>query len=413
MTSRPRTLEIRLQDQRVGWLVERDGRIGIRFNPEWRLHADRRVFSLSVEETGLADVRATPYLPAWFENLVPEGEMRRWIIASDPSVGVTDLAYLGRIGRDLVGAVTVEPVDADVPASAPAEVTEPERRAPVGGLRWSLAGVQLKLNLCATADRFTLPVHGQLGHFIAKFPDQKFPGVPVNEHATLAWAAAAQIWTVESELIDASRIDELPRGLDRRGEPVLLVRRFDRSDGRRVHAEEFAQAFGIRPIEKYARWGWRHHLKLVAKVAPKDTGEYLRRLLFVIATGNGDAHHKNWSFVYPDGRQPRLSPAYDQVATVQWAADDAGLADALAFRLGRSKRWEDVDRSSIPGMIREAREDGIWDAGAPVPLERVAEWVEREVRRIRETLPAAVAVAGPGYQAMIERHWARTPLFRL
>lgn len=412
MSPKPRTLEIRLIDQRVGWLVQREGRNGVRFNQSWRDRPDRRVFSLSVENTGLQDVRATPHLPTWFENLVFEGEMRRWIAASEPELGADDLSFLARIGQDLVGAVTLHLVDDDVPLSAPVDVQEVTRRAPGGGIRWSLAGVQLKLNLAARGERFSLPVHGELGHFIAKFADRRYRGVPVNEHATMLWGRAAGIDCAETTLIDVDRIDDLPSDLRRGGEPALLVRRFDRDQGRRIHAEEFAQIFNLRPTEKYSKFGWRHQLGTINAVARMDIAQYLRRLLFVIASGNADAHHKNWSVIYPDGRQPRLAPAYDQVSVVAWLVDNPELLDSLPYKLAGSRRWEDVRMSSVTRLLEEVGIALFEDEGSTVEAGTIEDWIRVQVTRMKDTLPTAVQIAGPDYQRSVERHWARTPLFR-
>lgn len=38
-----------------------------------------------------------------------------------------------------------------------------------------------------------------------------------------------------------------------------------------------------------------------------------------------DMHLKNWSLIYPDGRKPKLAPAYDFVATIAYM-DDCKLA---------------------------------------------------------------------------------------
>lgn len=409
---RPKTLEIRLAGQRVGWLVQRDGRTGIRFDDGWRSRPDRRVLSLSTEHTGLEDIRATPHLPPWFENLLFEGEMRRWIAESEPNLPQDDLSFLARIGDDLIGAATVHTVDDDVPLAPPVELREVPRAEPRGGLHWSLAGVQLKLNLVARDDHYTLPVHGELGHFIGKFADRRFRGVPVNEHATMSWGRAAGIECADTKLIDAAAISELPRGLGNADEPVLLVRRFDRAQGERIHCEELAQALGVRPGDKYRRLGWKHHLALVNEVAPQDVAEYLRKLMFVIATGNADAHHKNWSLLYPDGRQPRLAPAYDQVSVVAWAADGLSLDDCLPFKLAGSKRWEDVGIPSLVRLLDEARvvsfEDGLLHVGA----REFPAWITAFLENVLDSLPTATAIAGPRYRETIQRHWARTPLLR-
>jgi len=61
-----------------------------------------------------------------------------------------------------------------------------------------------------------------------------------------------------------------------------------------------------------------------------DFEEFVRRLVFTILACNPDAHLKNWSLWYPDGRRPRLSPAYDLVSTCGYVQ----VARELACRLG-------------------------------------------------------------------------------
>jgi len=104
----------------------------------------------------------------------------------------------------------------------------------------------------------------------------------------------------------------------------------------------------------------------------RDTPEFLRRIAFMILSGNADAHVKNWSLTYPDGRRPRLAPAYDLVATIAYPGVGAGLA----LRLGEGDPLEitasdlvafaetcgmDVDEAS--SVLREfvARARTEWD----------------------------------------------------
>jgi HipA-like C-terminal domain len=62
--------------------------------------------------------------------------------------------------------------------------------------------------------------------------------------------------------------------------------------------------------------------------------EYLRRLVTMVIMGNADAHLKNWSLRYPDGRTPRLSPAYDLVYTTIYK----NVSSRLTFSLGGENR---------------------------------------------------------------------------
>lgn len=54
--------------------------------------------------------------------------------------------------------------------------------------------------------------------------------------------------------------------------------------------------------------------------------EVIDRIVLNVLVGNGDAHVKNWAFLYPDCRRPVLSPVYDVVPTVLYIPqDDLGL----------------------------------------------------------------------------------------
>lgn len=111
---------------------------------------------------------------------------------------------------------------------------------------------------------------------------------------------------------------------------VLVIRRYDREGTRRIHQEDFAQVVSLPPRLKYEHISYEQCAALALQIAGKDAyREFIRRLAFVIASGNTDAHLKNWSLVYPDGVNARLSPLYDQVCTIAWEE----LPRTLALRL--------------------------------------------------------------------------------
>lgn len=89
--------------------------------------------------------------------------------------------------------------------------------------------------------------------------------------------------------------------------------------------------------------------------------QWARRIAFNLAIGNGDAHLKNWSLIYPDGQRPTLSPAHDLVATAfHIPEDDLGLRFNGTKKFGqvRSGGFARLDanppfvRSSLPKLLR-------------------------------------------------------------
>jgi serine/threonine-protein kinase HipA len=83
-----------------------------------------------------------------------------------------------------------------------------------------------------------------------------------------------------------------------------------------VHQEDFAQVLNVRPPRKYKDYSYATLAKIVRTICGEsDYEDFVRRLVLVVLSGNADAHLKNWSLIYPDGRRARLSPAYDLVCT--------------------------------------------------------------------------------------------------
>lgn len=338
--------------------------------------------------------------PAWFSNLLPEGPLRE-LIARQAGVPVhREFFLLQHLGEDLPGAVRIV---ADDPLAQGEDAAAPEAAAIPRQDDWhfSLAGVQLKFSALQAGRGLTIPVSGTGGDWIVKLPDARFPGVPENEHATMRWAQASGIAIPDIHLVPVAEISGLPAAAAAfAGQAALAVRRFDRpATGKRVHIEDFAQVLGLYPEQKYAQFNYETLANVVYRLAGEaDLDEFIRRLVFVVASGNGDAHLKNWSLIYPDGINARLAPAYDLVSTIEYSADDQ-----LALNLARSKRWQDVTRESFLRLARRIGDDET----------RMADRLERARASILAAWHGAGGDWGYTQQARdrIASQLARVPLF--
>lgn len=338
-------------------------------------------------------------VPPWFSNLLPEGPLRE-LVAHQAGVHVSrEFHLLHHLGEDLPGAVRITG-DSQLLRPPPSDTDLP--RDQNGEWHFSLAGVQLKFSARRSERGLTIPVSGQGGDWILKLPDARYPNVPENEYATMRWAEACGIEIPEIALIPLSEIQGLPTDhLYREENIAFAIRRFDRSDtGQRVHMEDFAQILGLYPEEKYQRHNYETLARLIlALTGESGLDEFIRRLVFMAISGNGDAHHKNWSLLYPDQVHARLSPAYDLVSTIQYMDQDA-----LALNLARSKRWQDV---SLDGFRRLARRIGQDEV-------RMVEHVTTTVHRILSIWQQHQAELG--YQEAgrlrLENHFRALPLVR-
>jgi serine/threonine-protein kinase HipA len=352
-----RTLEIRLHKRVIGTLTLLPSeRTLFTFSDAYIEDQNRPTLSLSCKDTfGRLITEHAPTrtkVPPFFSNLLPEGPLRTYLANRAGVKEQREFFLLWVLGQDLPGALTLVPAAEQhwPPESLAAEAEQtPEEKPPP--LRFSLAGVQLKFSAVMGArGGLTLPAKGVGGTWIIKLPSSTYTGVPENEFSMMTLARHLGMNIPDVRLINTGDIKGLPQGMYKDA-PTLAVQRFDRhSDGSAIHMEDFAQVFGIYPERKYERASYRN----IAEVLWIETGipgvtEFVRRLVFSILIGNADMHLKNWSLLYPDGRQPVLSPGYDFVSTIAFI-DDANLALTLA----KTKRMAAVSREILTHFAAKA-----------------------------------------------------------
>jgi serine/threonine-protein kinase HipA len=347
-----------LHGRNVGSILQRDDVARFVFSERYWSSSDRDVLGLWFEDNPNTSPQAALRLPPWFSNLLPEGPFRDWI-AHERGVNVQrELQLLLHIGSDLPGAVQV------VSHAGDHEALETLHEGGVGdaGLlmredRWkfSLAGVGMKFSMLRDGDRLTLPGRNATGDWIVKLPSRNLPQVPANEFAMMDLAQRVGIDVPPRELVHRDQVQELPNSVWANGEhTAYAIERFDRkSNGQRVHIEDLAQVRGWYPGAKYDGSFATAASLMYRNLDEQSLKEFVRRLVFNILIGNGDAHLKNWSLIYPDGRKPRISPAYDIVCTGAYYSDDA--PDDLGLKLNGDKRFDRVSRGAFIRLEEQLR----------------------------------------------------------
>ncbi len=351
MTSLPTHLIVSLGDTAVGRLsLDVHGAVDFRLLNSYKALYPRPVLGQIFLDDLDRIQRHRTRLPPWFANLLPEGALRQLLERQLANDSVTEFALLHQLGRDLPGDVRLRADEGseDIQVASTIEAQPPE-----AGSDWkfSLAGVQLKFSAHRSGRGLTIPLSGIGGEWIAKLPDARFPEVPANEYATMHWAGASGIQVPATCLVDMADIEGLPsEALAGAEHVVYAVHRFDRpAAGQRVHIEDFAQVLGVYPERKYDSVNYETLGRLILTLAGRVSfDEFLRRLVFIVACGNGDAHLKNWSLLYSDPISPVLSPAYDLVSTIQYMP-----GDGLALNLARSKHWSSVSMASFERLARK------------------------------------------------------------
>ena len=264
-------------------------------------------------------------LHPWFSNLLPEGALRDLVNRGLPSGRTSDFDVLSHLGHDLPGAVVIR---------AEEGFRDQETRAIAadagegGSIRFSLAGVQLKMSMMKRDERLTFPATGINGDVIAKLPSPNFAFLPEAEFSTMKLAEAAGVSIPKCELVASDAVSDVSEDILDHGAYVLAVSRFDRAGGTRIHMEDFCQVLGVPKERKYTAANEETVVNMSRRFGGGSRAfvEMVRRLTVNLLVGNGDAHLKNHSLLYADGASGSLTPAYDVVPTFLYdGRDDLAL----------------------------------------------------------------------------------------
>jgi serine/threonine-protein kinase HipA len=391
---------------------EVQNRSSFRFSEEYRRLPRRPVMGQYFEDDLHKAYRSKrDAIPPFFANLVPEGALRDLLRRSLNLHADTDLPMLVAVGRDLPGAVEVLPAAVDAmlfaePDKAPGEGNGKElheSREPEDlGLRFSLPGVQLKFSVLRESEKITLPVHGQLGDWIVKLDSRRFTRLVENEYATMQWARAAGMDVPDCQVVPLETMPAVLRPFAPEGTDVFMIRRYDREGSRRIHQEDFAQLVNLPPSHKYEQVTYEGAGRLVRQiVGSAGYLEYIRRLAFMVASGNMDAHLKNWSLIYPDDVSAVLSPLYDQVATVAWPE---ASERKWALNLAGTKEPYQTDSPAFARLAAKAGGD----------VKETLRMVDQALDQAANAWATSIAAEAmpPDHVTRLREYWNRVPLLK-
>lgn len=396
-------LTVYLGELRVGTLFRLpDDRVTFAFDPGYAAWPDRPTLSLGFKgrSGGLVTPPVTRMrLAPYFANLLPEGPLREYLAAGLGTKVVRDFPLIAALGGDLPGNVRVVP-EGSGPLQEPVVDESAVGHRP---LKFSLAGVQLKFSALESASGgLTIPVSGAGGDWIVKLPSTTFPQVPAHEHAMLVLARETGFEVPTHRLVALDQIEGMPADIRLTERRALAVRRFDRADDGRIHTEDFAQVFGVCPADKYEKASSESLARVVlAERGVDEAIELVRRLVFTVLIGNGDAHLKNWSLIYRDPVAPSLAPLYDQVGTVVYMPNDR-----LGLSLGGTRVMQEI---GLDHFARFANRVGL-------PVRRVIDAVQETVAAFRmawRNLEPMQVELPPGHRELLDGHLAGLALTRV
>lgn len=119
----------------------------------------------------------------------------------------------------------------------------------------------------------------------------------------------------------------------------LLVERFDRADGNRIHMHTFSGMAHKLPVRYGASYEELLRVVLALTGDQREVAEQFRRMVFNVLLGNRDDHVRNHAFMLRHGRWG-LSPAYDLTPT----------PDLPEQSLGVNGKWSAVGREDLAAV---------------------------------------------------------------
>jgi serine/threonine-protein kinase HipA len=397
-------LDVWLCGHLVGHVIERNGKFRVEYNEETvdRFGPEIPVLSCSLPTPG-------PSRPdrsrAFLEGLLPEGAALEAMAARVRGVQLTpagaprdasdSVLLLGEYGRECAGAVAMAPTDSGwSPGRGRYDRVDDARleqliaglpSAPLGtdpeqGRRMSLAGAQPKLVLARFDDDWYEPADGAASTHILK-PTRSWPFAADNE--------AAVMWLASTLGLSSSDSWVEQIGPDR----VYVAKRYDRNvtgsmEVSRSHQEDFCQALGVRPVDKY---GLGRPSARIARVLrtwssdlEADLSELFRQLTFRAIVGDEDSHGKNGSVMLNDGRV-RLAPLYDSLCTMAYGELHGNMGTGIGQQVSLFK----VD---LQALIEEGQALGLPNGVARSIVDDLAERIRDALDGLR-TLELAEEVA--------------------
>lgn len=398
-------LDIHLHGRAIGTITHLQGNRNLfAFHQDYIDDPNRPTLSLSFKDQFgglLTEFKPVgQVVPPFFSNLLPEGPLRKYLAEQAGVKEQREFFLLWILGRDLPGAVSVHPAEGEaLPPQSDADMTAKQRS---NMLRFSLAGVQLKFSAVKNglkAGGLVIPAEGVGGSWIVKLPSQHFAGVPENEFSMMTVAKTMGMDVPDLQLLGLDAIDGLPEGIGELKGQAMAIKRFDRSADGPVHIEDFAQIFNIYPEGKYDGATYRRIAKVLGiETGDADIAEFIRRLVFSTLIGNADMHVKNWSLIYPDGRTPTLSPAYDLLSTIPYIPDDE-----MALKYSNTKTMALFSTDELKHLAAKARlSEKLVIHTATETVERFKQIWEQE----KANLPLAKNVIN-----MVDAHAASVPIY--
>lgn len=333
--------------------------LAFEYSPAWLGRASRMAVAAIPLEAGRNDSAA---VQAFFENLLPEGELRQYL--AEQNKASTLFSLLREVAGDTAGGFVIVP-DGQAPGAPTYEATTWESLAGLLGSKSASAldikGRGARISLAGAQDKSVVAIFDD---GVPRLPRGTAPSThilkPDIKRLSKVWHSAAN----EAIIMLTAAKCGLPTAevFYERHTQSCVVRRFDRiarADGTlgRLVQYDLCQLAGTVSEKKYEKEGGpgiaacAEMIRAYSTQPAVDLRAFVSWILFNLFVGNNDSHAKNLALVEVPGGGVALAPFYDLMCTRLYP----GLSPEFAFAVGGEVRPGSIGREHLDAMAAQLR----------------------------------------------------------
>jgi serine/threonine-protein kinase HipA len=390
------------ESKKVGVLTKDDEEVySFEYEKSWREAPNAFPISLSMP---LSEEKfGNKITLSFFENLLPEGDVRKELEAAHKITGVFD--FLAEFGRDCAGAITLaDQPDYKAPSGPPElapvdmkkihqaieenlSVAEVISETSAGYL--SLAGAQDKFPAVFKGGKFFLPKNGHPTTHIVKVPIWRH-GVKesvYNEQYCMELARAVGLQVPACQVVDGDH-------------PLFVIERYDRQTNKtngsvhRIHQQDLCQAQGFSSAYKYETKGGpslkQDYEFLTQQIPPtlrlRSLETFLDWVCFNLIIGNNDSHSKNVSLLLFENNKYKLAPFYDLMSTAIYPRVEA----SFSFLIGGRDEFSKIGKKQVEQLEDQLDlKRDVFKKRLQAMVDKVLTQYERLAKETHKQLPRA------------------------
>ena len=403
--NRPDRLDVYYGTELVGTIHDTSP-VAFEYAPSWLERPERMTVAAIALQPGRNESAA---VQAFFENLLPEGELRHYL--AEQRKASTLFSLLLEVAGDTAGGFVIVP-GGQHPGPATYEATTWEAMAAILGKKSAsaidLQGGDARISLAGAQDKTGIAIFDD---GLPRLPKGTSPSThilkPNIKRLAKVWQSAAN----ETIVMRAAANCGLPTA-EVFYEPhteSCVVRRFDRlvrPDGTlaRLVQYDLCQLAGTvseRKYEKEGGPGLATCAELIRRYSTQpavDLRHFVGWIFFNLYAGNNDSHAKNLSIYNLPGKGVMLTPFYDLMCTRMYP----GLSQEFAFAIGGDYKPASLTKAHLTPLAQQLgmRPQFIAQRAADL-ARRMPDAFDQAVKELKPALPRSARILADRLQQFV------------